>query len=99
MGRPKGRDDDGAEDRAGDEAALTFEQAMERIEAIIERIESGRSGLEESIREYETGARLLRRCREILAAAEQRVTAIDRAALESDAPPADLSPRADPSAE
>lgn len=60
---------------------LSFEQALERVESIIERIESGEVGLEEAIGEYETGARLIRRCREILGRAEQR---IERLSLELD---------------
>lgn len=52
---------------------LTFEQAVERLEAIIGRIESGEIGLEQSIREYEHGVALLKRCRAILEQAEQRV--------------------------
>lgn len=52
---------------------LSFEQAVERLERIIDRVESGEAGLEESIREYELGTRLLRHCRAILARAEQRV--------------------------
>lgn len=52
---------------------LTFEQAVERLEAIIARIESGEVGLEQSIREYEHGVALLKRCRGILETAEQRV--------------------------
>lgn len=52
---------------------LTFEQAVERLEAIIGRIESGEVGLEQSIREYEHGVALLKRCRAILETAEQRV--------------------------
>lgn len=82
MGKARGPDRSDADEPIGQDVSLTFEQAMERIEAIIDRIESGRAGLEESIREYEAGAGLLRRCREILAAAEQRVTMIDRARLE-----------------
>ncbi|MGP1310112.1 MAG: exodeoxyribonuclease VII small subunit [Phycisphaerales bacterium] len=53
--------------------SLTFEQAVERLEAIIGRIESGEIGLEQSIREYEHGVALLKRCRAILEDAEQRV--------------------------
>lgn len=68
-----------------DLADLGFEEAMERIEGIIERIESGEAGLEESIREYEAGAGLLRRCREILEKAEQRVAKLDLSSLEDKA--------------
>ncbi len=53
--------------------SLSFEQAVERVEVIIDRIESGESGLERSLVELEEGTRLLQRCREILAKAEQKV--------------------------
>jgi exodeoxyribonuclease VII small subunit len=54
--------------------ALDFEAAVERVETIIERLESGAVGLEESIAQYEQGVELLRRCRAMLERAEQRVT-------------------------
>lgn len=56
-----------------DPAEPTFEEALSEVEAIIERIETGQSGLERSIGEYEKGVRLLARCRGLLKAAEQRI--------------------------
>lgn len=53
-----------------------FEESMETVESIIESIESGELGLEESIRAYEKAAGLLRGCREELRAAELRVEKI-----------------------
>jgi exodeoxyribonuclease VII small subunit len=53
--------------------ATDFESAVAQIEKIIERIESGEIGLEESIAQYETGVNLIRRCRQVLDRAEQRV--------------------------
>jgi exodeoxyribonuclease VII small subunit len=53
--------------------ALSYEQAIERLEHLIERIESGEIGLEESLKEYETGMALIRRCRSVLAAAETKI--------------------------
>ncbi|MDX9912016.1 MAG: exodeoxyribonuclease VII small subunit [Phycisphaerales bacterium] len=58
---------------AGGEGAMGFEEAMARVEAIVERIESGEVGLEESLAEYERGIALLKRCREVLERAELRV--------------------------
>ena len=55
------------------DSPLDFEKAVEQIEGIIERIESGQVGLERSIAEYERGVGLLKRCREALSKAEQRV--------------------------
>ncbi len=53
--------------------ALSFESAMEALEAITDKIESGEIGLEQSLTEYERGMKLIARCREILDRAEQRV--------------------------
>ncbi len=70
----RGDNPEAPESSAGiDAESLSFEQAVERLEEIIDRIESGEVGLERSLVEFEEGTRLLRRCREILARAEQRV--------------------------
>jgi len=71
---------------------LTFEQALDELESIIQRIEGGEIGLEKSLTEYERGVELLRRCREVLQRAEQRVDELSRSALADAAPP--LSPGA-----
>ncbi len=55
------------------DAAPTFEQAIAQVESIIDRIEGGALGLEDSIAEYERGIGLLQRCRNVLAQAEQRI--------------------------
>lgn len=63
-----------AQDRAsGTPQEPSFEQALEQLEAIIERIERGEVGLERSLAEYERGVELIKRCRGILKHAEQRV--------------------------
>ena len=55
---------------------LTFEQAMEELEAIIERIENGEIGLEESLAQRKRGDELVKRCRTVLDAAEQELQQI-----------------------
>lgn len=60
-------------DPQADQREPTFEEALAEVEAIIERIETGQSGLERSIGEYEKGVRLLARCRGLLKDAEQRI--------------------------
>lgn len=52
---------------------LTFEQATAELEAIIERIESGKIGLEESLEQRQRGELLIKRCRAILDKAEQEL--------------------------
>ena len=61
-------------DAPADPAGLTYEQAMAELELIIDRIESGEIGLEESLAAYERGVALRARCQEILDRAEQRVS-------------------------
>lgn len=55
-----------------DAEQVTFEQAVERLEQIIDRIESGEVGLEDSLVQYERGMKLVGRCRTILDQAEKR---------------------------
>jgi len=51
----------------------TFEQALGKLEKIVEQIESGQIGLEESIARYEDGIKLIKQCRTILDAAEKKI--------------------------
>jgi len=51
----------------------SFEQAIDKLEDLIERIESGEVGLEEAIEQYEQGQALIKRCRGILNKAERRI--------------------------
>ncbi len=52
---------------------VKFEDALKTLEKLTEEIERGEVGLEESIDKYEEGMKLVARCREILAQAEQRI--------------------------
>ena len=52
---------------------LTFEQAYERLEAIVARLESGDLSLEEAVALYEQGRVLAQQCGDLLDAAELRV--------------------------
>ncbi len=51
----------------------SFEQALAQVEQIIEGIESGEVGLEESLDQYEKGVAMLRHCRSILDRAEEKI--------------------------
>lgn len=50
-----------------------FEDRMARLESLIDQIESGEIGLEESIDAYEQGVAIIESCRGMLESAEQRV--------------------------
>ena len=55
---------------------LSFEDALQRLEGIVSRLESGQAPLEDSITLYEEGARLKTLCEERLKAAQLRVEKI-----------------------
>jgi len=59
-----------------DIAAMSFEDALAALEAIVRGLESGQQKLEDAIAAYERGAALKAHCEEKLAQAEARVQAI-----------------------
>ncbi len=59
-------------------ATPTFETAMDRLEAIVEQMESGKLPLEELIVRYEEGMSMVKVCQERLTAAEQKIEIIAR---------------------
>ena len=60
------------------QAELNFEKAMNRLEEIVDEMESGKMMLEELIVRYEEGMKLVKVCQERLASAEQRIDIITR---------------------
>jgi len=55
------------------EAGLPFEEALARLETLVDRLEEGEIPLEESVRAYAEGMRLVRSCLARLEAAEATV--------------------------
>jgi exodeoxyribonuclease VII small subunit len=60
------------------EAELNFEGAMDRLEKIVEQMESGKLPLEDLIVRYEEGMNLVKICQGRLANAEQKIEIIAR---------------------
>ena len=60
-------------------ATPTFEEALAKLEAIVEEIEQGKVGLEESIKKYEEGMALINKCRKILEQAELKIQKLQEA--------------------
>lgn len=54
-------------------AAVKFEQAMARLEAIVGELEKGELPLDESLRIFEEGIRLSKSCLKVLEDAERKV--------------------------
>ncbi len=59
-----------------DIAQLTFEKALAELETIVQKLERGDVGLDESIAAYERGEALKAHCQSLLSAAEARVEKI-----------------------
>ncbi len=53
---------------------LTFEEDLERLEALVEKLESGELGLEESLTTFEEGMKIARGLVKTLEKAEGRVS-------------------------
>jgi len=56
----------------------TYETKTEQLRTIIEKIEDGNTGLDESMKLYEQGAVLVKQCEAMLAEAEIKITTLSR---------------------
>ena len=61
-----------------DSSEQTFENAVERLEHIVEEMEADQLPLEEMLRRYEEGTKLVKLCGEKLTAAEKRIEIVAR---------------------
>ena len=62
---------------SADPTTLTFEKALEELEALVARMEDGKLPLEESLAAYQRGAELVKFCESKLADAQARVAILD----------------------
>ena len=60
--------------------AMPFEKALAELEGIVDQLEKGAVSLDDSIRLYERGEALKKRCEELLRNAEMRIEKITLAA-------------------
>jgi len=63
-----------------DSGTPNFEQAMQELEALVERMEKGDLTLEESLKDFERGVALTRICQSALRDAEQKVQMLTKQA-------------------
>ena len=67
--------------KAGDSAkssSLPFEESLQKLEAIVEAMETGDLPLESLIARYEEGSRLAKVCQEKLAEAELKIQQLEK---------------------
>jgi exodeoxyribonuclease VII small subunit len=72
-----------------DIATMPFEAALAELEQIVDQLEKGAVALDESIRLYERGEALKKRCDELLKNAEMR---IERITLSTNGKPKGVAP-------
>ncbi|QLC23702.1 exodeoxyribonuclease VII small subunit [Parasphingopyxis algicola] len=77
------------DESATDIAELSFEAALEELEAIVRKLEAGEAPLDESIELYARGDKLRAQCEARLKAAKAR---IDKLQLDADGKPAGVEP-------
>ncbi len=70
-------------------AAMSFEDALKELEQIVDKLEKGTVGLEESIAVYARGEALKAHCNDLLRNAEQR---IEKISLGADGRPSGTEP-------
>jgi exodeoxyribonuclease VII small subunit len=73
-----------------EEKKLKFEQALAQLEEIVSRIEEGKVSLEESIAQYAEGIALVKHCRKVLDAAEQKIQLLAKGEGDALAPAGEL---------
>ena len=71
---PKAKSDD--QNLEESEENVDFEVSLREVESIVAKLESGELGLTESLHQYETGVRELKRCHAMLEQAEQKVSVL-----------------------
>ena len=57
---------------------IKFEDALQRLEQIVDQLEAGNLPLEESLKVFEEGVGLARRCAKYLEEAEKRIEVLTR---------------------
>jgi exodeoxyribonuclease VII small subunit len=70
-----------------DKKSVDFEAALEELEQLVTRMESGELPLEDALKQFERGITLTRDCQRALREAEQKVDMLMDKAGESDTAP------------
>ena len=66
-----------------------FEQALQELEALVEKMEQGELSLEDSLQHFEKGVQLSRTCQQALREAEQKVEILMQKNAQEDIVPLD----------
>lgn len=61
---------------------LTFEQAIQRLEEIVNQLETGKCPLDESMKLFDEGTKLVAFCSDTLKTAEQKIIELTKTGVE-----------------
>lgn len=64
--------------------AIQFEQSVSELELIVKQLEKGELTLEDSLKQFEKGINLARKCQEALSQAEQKIEILTQAQSSTD---------------
>ena len=67
--------------------SMTFEKALQELEALVARMEDGKLPLEESLAAYQRGAELIKYCEGKLTDAQARIAILEGGELRDFTPP------------
>jgi len=68
---------------------IHFEQSITELEEIVRQLEKGELTLEDSLKQFEKGIGLARRCQDVLHQAEQKIETLTAAEPRADEQPSD----------
>lgn len=57
---------------------IKFEEALKKLEKIVEELESGKLSLDDSLKKYEEGVKLSRLCHKTLQAAQKKIQVLTK---------------------
>ena len=59
-------------------AEMKFEEALKKLEKIVEELEAGKLSLDDSLKKYEEGVRLSRFCHKTLQQAQKKIQTLNK---------------------
>jgi exodeoxyribonuclease VII small subunit len=68
---------------------LSFEEALNELETLVEHLENGDISLDDSLKSFERGVALTRNCQRALSEAEQKVSILTEKTLDAEPQPFD----------
>lgn len=71
---------------------ISFEGALEKLQTLVKKLESGELSLEDSLKNFEEGVRLTRYCQEQLSKAERKIEVLIRESTDGKAELQPFSP-------